>query len=530
MPVLPNETPHERLTSPTSTSVTITSPIPLSETNQGVEPIRKKSVLIDDGTITVINAQESRIQTLKRKYSITSAKTKTTSNTSKSQSIVNVKSCCGTFAFNCMRIVSILGMFLIIASFLAIFITTIYNYDIVKWPLVEILQHYGNSYKYYNTMIMTEYIAVYGRNESYALEYYAAKKSLISTMNRLFSLVPSASLGNLTRDANEIPLFKLQEQVVEYVVAKNYSAALTAFYNPTHYNGMYTFLNTYVNFVGDIKNLSVIQLNAMETATTTDLTVIAVCLSVAIPLVVLIFIHAIKVEHDSAKKLEHAKAIMVIQTIADPFMRPLFGEYCKGDSLSNRFHFLEQVQIFKEHKKSLHSTIKSILEDMKNFSNERNNNSSLLNCSTANSPSQEDDEQSEILTFSSDLFSMNSFKLNDSEDRQAMEIYNQFLDTELARNHVKYSKHEEIKKEIERYQVKISTGDSEGDLTNIFDEAQIQIGKKLINCHETFKNSLNFPNQSKSDMLDSFRVEYLKLMKKVENPQKNSFRNIDQFK
>lgn len=272
--------------------------------------------------------------------------------------------CCGKMVFNCTRIMSVLALILLIIAFIVVVIYSIMTYAVVKWPLSTALIEIGNCYHYYNEMIMTEYITVFSMNGTYAKEYETAKNSLITSLNVVFSIVSSAKLTNLT-NANDIPIFKLQQGVVDAIVAKDYTTANELFNQPEHLEGMDTFLSSYVNFLQDIKNISAIQDQTIQSSTSTQIIVIAVCLALTLPIVLFIIITSIRSQQLSARKLKNTRSIMVLKTITDPVLRSLFNEFCVGETEYNCFEFLESVQLFKEKKGTYQSTIRQIMKQVK---------------------------------------------------------------------------------------------------------------------------------------------------------------------
>ncbi|EFC40717.1 predicted protein [Naegleria gruberi] len=415
--------------------------------------------------------------------SIKSKKTQTLSQYSK-RSFMHVE-CCGKMVFNCTRIMSVLALILLIIAFIVVIIYSIMTYAVVKWPLSTALIEIGNCYHYYNEMIMTEYITVFSMNGTYAKEYETAKNSLITSLNVVFSIISSAKLTNLT-NANDIPIFKLQQGVVDAIVAKDYTTANELFNQPEHLEGMDTFLSSYVNFLQDIKNISANQDQTIQSSTSTQIIVIAVCLALTLPIVLFIIITSIRSQQLSARKLKNTRSIMVLKTMTDPVLRSLFNEFCVGETEHHCFEFLESVQLFKEKKGTYQSTIRQIMKQVKegNFIDDDTSSSDTNTAVTTRTDSTE---------FGSIV------SLNDQE--QALQIYERFLAPNSSKR-IHFKGYSGILSVIQSKELA-------ADLQHVFVDAQKFASEHLIPAHNSFLGSFTNITSHKIEMMNEFRKKWL---------------------
>ncbi|EFC44166.1 predicted protein [Naegleria gruberi] len=386
-----------------------------------------------------------------------------------------------------LRLILLIGFIINFLSFISIAIISILSFQSSNFSLSTAIYKYGNAYLGYDEMELAEFLVLLTRKEKFIQRYYHSKNELNSSLSYAFQIISN-------ENSSWIPThewFQIENHVMELVKSGNYSQAYSVSTSPEHKLADLRFIQFLDSVLAQLFQISETKEAEYMKYTTIDLVVVILCLGIAIPIVLLIFIGVIKLDRDSKKRLEKARAVSVIHSISDPFLRPKFRKCVENDELVC-FEFLENVQLFKEKKRSIHSTIQSILDEMKKemIPNDEEDDASSLN---GISP----------LTLSPDLF----LQIKSEDDQiKAIDIYNRFLNPKENQKHIKYKNHEKILEEINHQS-------NQDLLSTVFDQVQIEIAKKLIKSHELFSKSQSFSTQDIEDQLLSYRFEYLSIFK-----------------
>ncbi|KAF0983305.1 hypothetical protein FDP41_010370 [Naegleria fowleri] len=249
---------------------------------------------------------------------------------------------------NFMRLISLVGLAFSIVAILIIAIMTIYTFAITSFPVVYTLKLYGQSVQQYNEMVLSEYLMVYARDSSMIQVFNHSRRELQNTLNQLFRLMPESAkeaFGNNQSsnvDVESMKLWPLQDVVLYEVLNGNNSLnAVRAFQNSTHYNTLLEFLDNFNVFIRDLKNISTVQEQVIVSNSTSYLIVIVVCLVITLPIVIVIFVSAIRMERDSRNKLLKAKTIQVLNVLGESVVqRSLFRDWIQQQSMKNQLSSL----------------------------------------------------------------------------------------------------------------------------------------------------------------------------------------------
>ncbi|EFC41761.1 hypothetical protein NAEGRDRAFT_80561 [Naegleria gruberi] len=313
---------------------------------------QQESAIITAGkanSTTGLSVGESRSAISKR--TATSLKTSKT-KTSRTSTSVRLRTCCGTIELNCVRLISLIGMIVNIVAFFVILAMTIQTFVITSAPVVDMLVNFGDVQIAYQETTSSVYKGVILQSNDTAFSWYSNKDRLIDSLNQLLTLVPAGTANGIlngSSDAQSLPILATHKAIIDTVVYLGDYNASSAMMQRNMSKSTERWDRGMKYFMETVSNLAQSQYNSIISSMTTNLVVISVCLVVAIPVCIGIFVMTIKRERELSEKLKHANIVLLMNTMADPFFRDLFGDYCNlhKPSTYSRFKLLEKLQHIK---------------------------------------------------------------------------------------------------------------------------------------------------------------------------------------
>ncbi|EFC38314.1 predicted protein [Naegleria gruberi] len=448
------------------------------------------------------------------KSTITSIKSPKSNTTKISKSInsksfvstIQIRTCFGTvLECDCVRLLLLLGMIINIISFIVIGSMTIYSYTVVNKPIMETLVSYNDMSYQYQLTTNDINLGVIGSHNASIHDWVTRKDIFKQSIGKLLNLVDSDISNTIQNEYNitaqNISLLNLHQEIVDIFLEGNLSAASSLLLSANVNSAIRQFANGWNYMLTKIKANIQNNLNISQQASTTSLTIIGVCLLIAIPIVVLTFTLMIKKDISMSRKLRKTQIVLVLNTMNDTLSRKSFKNYLVNSKSAKFHHLLELIQRFKEISNTLAYVSKLIA----------NNNNSSVNTSLNGSLNS--------LTDDSDTSSMSSsiVDLNTSTSTSSMITYNTLQSIEQEEINLKQELNQiviEITKLISSHKeysqlCKLSE-ESIGKVIqpSIFDELEKYLAEKLIRKHDNFKSHHDIPLQTRYEMLRNFRFDF----------------------
>ncbi|KAG2377845.1 hypothetical protein C9374_008930 [Naegleria lovaniensis] len=383
-----------------------------------------------------------------------------------------------------------------ILAILIIAIMTIYSFIITSFPVVFTLKLYGNSVKQYNEMVMSEYLMVFARDRSMIQVFNESRQDLQHSLNQLFQLMPQSAMeafGNESID--QMKLWPLQNVVLDQVMAGNATNAVRSFLNVTHYGTLLDFLANFNVFIRDVKNISYAQEQVIISNSTSYLIVIVVCLAITLPIVIVIFTTISQGGSASGYKGNvHTNGHTGNEVIG--WKQQIMMNYKSStveQELLNRVDLLEDIQLFKQPAKQELNMMRSLLEELREYSDDSTSSSTMI----------EQDALSSTLSYrsSGDTFSVagsvaSSVVVNSRKNTisQLISIYEKYLNPSSATHPVKCKGHQKIANYLRECHDKSLNHPKDATTTqmelNLLDEIQVEVARQLIPIFEHFQKTI----------------------------------------
>ena len=446
---------------------------------------------------------DGNTNTIISKRTTNSAKT-SKSRTSITSTSVRLKTCCGTIELNCVRIVSLIGMIINVLAFIIILAMSIQTYVISSDPILEMLVSFSDVNIEYQKASSSVYLGVIVKDNDTAMEWYGHKNQLVDSLNYLLDILPpetSKGILNGSSDANSLPILATQKAIIEQVLEGDFNTSSSMLQtNLTRSANRWDQSMSF--FLSSVKKIGAAQYASMVSSMTINLAIIGACLCVAIPVCIAIFVMTIRKERETADRLKSVNLIMLMNTMSDPFFRDLFGQFCfqHNQTTNSYFKLLETLQQIKQGLKQLISLSNPAMDDVEVMSDTWDTSSSVTTTSYG------EEEESSIRKRLQVL-------LNDLNDM--------FIDSKLG--NVRFVDTIGVKQLIEEVSnpVQASTTylqkNKKQNKTELYiskvEQAQNNVGERLLTVHTKFKDKLTQPANTRKNMLRKYRILFKQQLK-----------------
>ncbi|KAF0981988.1 hypothetical protein FDP41_011849 [Naegleria fowleri] len=452
---------------------------PLSKVNSAVGASQKsvsiKKVTSANDVTTKAESQSVIMET----RTVFSLQSKATSKTSKSEEIA-VNTCCGTVELNCIRVLSIIGMLVNIAAFIAMAVVISIAFPVSTTNEVELLILRADANLYSEVAASSLKIAVYSNiTNPYIPRWKSTKEKATSAIAAIVdALPPNVFLtllnGSAYFNSSNIPVNPYEQVAVDLLLAGKQKEAIKLIESKNFTSTSLAWKSVVSNLLTYAKDLARNKNDYLLTASSVNLGLIGTSVLFVVPIVLTVFILAINREGISQKRLKKANAIMLLDTMADPSLRQLFRKHCEQEKAVESFDFLEKVAMYKE------------------FCNQSYDLQERLFDQTSSSSSGEKEMQDQPKKKTA-----LEIELEEVEKKKyeiAFEIFTEFVDEngEKALN-ITRSSCEEVKTKLDHF----NTGQNDHLPDELFDKLQTELAIVMLDIHQRFKNTLAFQKKMK---------------------------------
>ncbi|KAG2388046.1 hypothetical protein C9374_000896 [Naegleria lovaniensis] len=410
---------------------------------------------------------------------ILSLQSKATSKTSKSEGFA-VSTCCGTVELNCIRVLSIIGMLVNIAAFIAMAVVISVAFPVSTSNEVELLILRADANLYSEVAASSLKIGVYSNiTNPYIPRWQSTKARATSAIAAIVDALPEDVFlkllnGSAYFNSSSIPVNPYEQVVVDLLLAGKQKDAIKLMESKNFTSTQLAWKSVVSNLLTYAKELARNKNDYLLTASSVNLGLIGTSVLFVVPIVLTIFILAINREGASQKRLKKANAIMLLDTMADPSLRQLFRKHCELEKAAESFDFLEKVAMYKEFCNRSYDLQERLFDQ-------------------TNSSSSGDKEMQDQPKKKTAL----EVELEDVEKRKyevAFEIFTEFVDEhgEKALNITRTSC-EEVKTKLDHF----NTGKNDHLPDDLFDKLQTEIAIVMLDIHQRFKTTLAFQKKMK---------------------------------
>ena len=467
------------------------------------------------------------------KYGTTKQSTKTGSST-----VIHVKTCCGMLEFDCLRLVSILGMLLNVVAFIIIAGVVIKSYTVMNNPQADLLTMRGDALNYCLLMEESTRHACYSNNLVKAKEWYTYRDGLIDSIQNILDILKAMGsavdvtiVDKSTMSPQSFPLIDVEQKIISLVESGQPDAAKALFLSNTTYISNYTG-KVFQTFLNVLKTEGRFKDSVVNSTSITTVSVVGVNLAIIIPIIIIVFGLTIRSESVSSNKMKTANLLLLFETIANGGMRELFRNYCVSQAETDRdmkvlnlYMFLEKVQYYKElclklfeiqikmekaidqvmkqEKRSpLNSPLSNVLSNSSNDSlvdSTQNLNLDIIQVA----PNDSDDVMSNIFDDFIDgcqVYTAEDVEKIEKEKYEiAFEIFSEHLDPKTSGDSRIYGLSNKMINKVKEALDTINQNPSDSAMKipqwsllkeDFFDKLQQKVGEGLLTHHEKFKQSL----------------------------------------
>ena len=393
-----------------------------------------------------------------------------------------------------IMIVTLLGF----SSFIVVTVKSVA--DDLRFSTSKSIRAYADLMNNYNGMMGSIYLGVYAMDIPEMLSWNTSKNNLFSAVNQLVQAIPSEmNVNRNTSDEATRLVIQLQESIVKNVLESNYLDARRILESLEYSTVSFEFGSKLLEFIEMVRFTAREMRQQDNEHLKVYLVILSVCAVCISPIVVILVLIAASREGKSRKKLRKAKESLLMGTMTDPLMRPLFRMFVET-SISGKkyFAFLEKAIKFKEQSHRVQHTDDDIMLDDIPLS--------------PTSENSENSSQNDSVLFSREKSSLNL----------ALEILNLFLDPKACKpeNYIKTKHLEEVRNILQDASSNnYITKEKMKPLKSVFKNIEKQAMKSLLPLHVEFKKGLVL-SKTPNAMLTEYRIIYNQKLKEMQRTQR----------
>ena len=416
--------------------------------------------------------------------------------------------CCGILEMNCLKLTSMVALMISLIAFISLIVILSINYSIANdyHTKLESLSTSGTFYRelmklscrasvtsQYNTTLSLEYANVYNQ---YFTSYY-------SDLGKLVANVPPSILywnqKNISMESlKSRRAVRMELAMIANVKSGNYSSALKTLDSDSYkdlLSGYEEEVQSFIDYVQDMK-----EENAKMNLTTTTISLIIICVSLAtvIPILLGFMLFSLKKDNTKEKQLRQVKKYMIMDTINDVVIAEKFKEFCKQERSEENFALLEKIN---EYKKLCERSfdIQVLLYDTDVLS---------ISDVVSNSTSSSNEDSSKKKNKNKKGFSEKD--LQDIEKKKfevAFEIYTEFLDVQGDRS-VNISKHfaDSVKQHLDFF----AKGENESMPETLLESIEYEMCVLMMDTHHRFKQFMELQLKERKQTLSTLKKKMKK--------------------
>ena len=263
-----------------------------------------------------------------------------------------IRLCCGVLELDCMRLLSLISLFINISAFIIVAGVTIDMFSITNQSYSKVLIARGDALNSNELMIDIVRVGALSRNNSEIDKWYSYRDQTIEALNRFFKYVdPSVNTTNFnsgSRNGRDMYTIPLMEEIISHLKNQQYESALTLYQGFTYQNLTATWFKQQSAVFNLVKTEGRGQDDLVLNSSTSNLVVVSVCLAIVIPIVVLMTCLNIRRESTISETLHNSRAIQLLDTMNDPMYSKFFKQACVSEKMLDSYMLLSQILEFNQ--------------------------------------------------------------------------------------------------------------------------------------------------------------------------------------
>nr|CAG4709809.1 unnamed protein product [Naegleria fowleri] len=343
---------------------------------------KKKTTFNEDNRVaTIPHDQQQQVDDDKSDSTTTTTPYSTTTTTRSSGHPIRLKihmcGCHKMLRLNVMKILSLIAMTSNILAFVAIAVVMINAHIIQSDIEMDILLLRGDLSSLSEKTKCAVQLTAYGNKTTFMDGYNNYVVNVTNSLKILKSELLPSNLYILN-DTNE-PTMDMDRAFMDFVNNGKASQAV-ALLESEEYSKKRQLFNTFMNNVLQYSSEVAESKNSyILTAGIINLTLIMTALVVVVPVVLIVFIMALRKERISSKKLKKATGIMLMDTMEDEKEKLKFKEFCQKEGGMEIFLFMDKTLDFVKLCKKQEEILKKHPELISQLDREEKHNSSIEN-------------------------------------------------------------------------------------------------------------------------------------------------------
>ncbi|KAF0984777.1 hypothetical protein FDP41_000676 [Naegleria fowleri] len=390
--------------------------------------------------------------------------------------------CCGVIEFSWIKTLNLFSLFVNLVAFLTLGALIIASYS-GSAAFNELLNGMDADTTFYRNMLIASARSCAFSNQSYAIAYNYSiiynnyRDKFITSITEVLNVVPPQLQYHIPRNLTiyDLRTFKasvLESQVISLSLNGSFLNAMSIIESDLYkyyldgYEIEYQPLLDYYNHKEvERKNFSIVM-------TTLSLIVICVSIAVVIPVVIASIAFSLKRDSSNTKKIKQMRANLLQDTMKDEKMRELFRAHCASEFSLENFMLLDKITDYKNNSEKSFQ-IQEYLYD--NDSKNDETSSTVASSSQQEPPKKKKTKKGFT---EKDLLQIEKKKFE-----IAFEIYSEFLDVN-GEHSVNINKQmaESVKEQLDFY----ATGQSEHLPDQLFDSIFSEICILMLDSHQRF--------------------------------------------
>ncbi|KAG2387659.1 hypothetical protein C9374_001253 [Naegleria lovaniensis] len=420
----------------------------------------------------------------------------TNSKTSGSEHGIRIKTCCGTIELSCLKVVNVFSLLVNLVAFVALGIIIVVSYTGGQ-AYNAVLDGLDTDTTYYRQMMISSARSTAFCNftpsvsKNYSIEYNMYYQKFIENINVILKVVPKELQYPAVHNISLADLRTSKAMTVERIALNqsalgNYQSAM----NLLDSDNYKYFVDGYdIEFQPLVDFLHALDMERKSfSLLTTTLSLIVICVSIAIviPVVLSSIGFSLKRDSSNSKKLKQLKATQLSETMKDKKSRELFRAHCASEFSLENFMLLDKITDYKEYSERSFQ-IQEYLYD-----NDQSEETASTITSASSSEQQPKRKKKRGFT-EKDLMQIEKKKFE-----IAFEIYSEYLDVHGDKSvNINKQASESVKEQLDYY----ATGQSEHLPDLLFDSIYNEICILMLDSHHRFIMNQEANKQAKKEQI-----------------------------
>ena len=269
-----------------------------------------------------------------------------------------IHTCCGVMELNCLKMTSMLALFVSLIAFCLLMAAVAFNYSVVDNLYSNIGALQTDATYYRDLMKLSCRVSVVSEyNRTLALEYadlfMTYHDKYYEVLNVLLVSVPEdvvySKRNNMSReDVRSRKAVKEELSVIEMVRSSNYSQAITILDSPLYQYYLAGYPEEIQPVLDYVINMQAVVAEEDLGTTLASLIILVVSIVIVVPVLIAYIVLSVRKDTTKEKQLRQVRKYMLMDTINDSALCEKFKEFCKIERSEENFAVLEKINDYKK--------------------------------------------------------------------------------------------------------------------------------------------------------------------------------------